>query len=254
MAECANQYVDIPLAIKRITCWDRTFNLVQETYLPAGTKQRGLEFFHQLRTNGVKEVVTYGTAYGYGQVATAWCCKEVGLTCTIFLPQTFPRTKMTKMAIKLGALIIDVLPDHNYPTTSVIANRAKIYASNCRDCRLMQLGLDDPDFIQALANGIIRVSYDLQPKRIWVAGGSGVLARALAIAFPEAELHIVQVGRKLYTDVLATLRHQLYISPESFRRNAEFVPPYTSLRHYDAKIWRFVAEFGQDGDYIWNVK
>jgi hypothetical protein len=254
MASCAKCVGDTPLLIKKVILSDRTFNLVQETQLPAGTKQRGISYFYRLKASGVKEVITYGTVYGYGQVATAWCCKEVGLCCTIFLPQTFPRTKMTKLAIKLGANVIDVPPDHNYPTTNVLANQARIYANKCPDGRLIPLGLDDKDYIQCLAEGIGRVSHGINPKRIWLAGGSGVLARALSIVFPEAELHIVQVGRKLYTDVLAGLKHKLYISPESFRRNAEIVPPYTSLRHYDAKVWRFASEFGQDGDYIWNVK
>lgn len=245
---------DIPLCIKRIHYQDRTFNLIQETYLPAGTKQRGIAYFHKLKAEGIAEVITYGTVYGYGQVATAWCCREAGLRCTIFLAQTFPQTKMTRLAINFGATIVEVEPDDRYPATKILANRARIHASTCEHAKLFQLGLDDPEYIQHLADGIRRVSQDIHPKRIWVAGGSGVLSRALSNVFPDAELQIVQVGRKLYPDILANLHHQLYISPESFRRNAEFAPPYTSLRNYDAKIWRFIAEYGRTGDYIWNVK
>jgi len=257
---------EYPLVIKKISCSDkrqeckrspspdRVFNLIQDTDLPAGTKQRGLSFFQNLKQLGFKEVVTYGTVYGYGQVATAWCCKQVNMLCTIFLPRKFPRTNMTIMASKLGATIVDVQPDNGYPTTSVLANKARNYSDKEQGRRLVELGLDDVDFIQALSEGISSASTDINPKRIWVAGGSGVLSRALSKAFPNAQICIVQVGRKIYPEVLAGINHKLYISPEPFRRHAEIPPPYKSLRHYDAKVWRFVSKYGEDDDYIWNVK
>lgn len=243
-----------PLVLAKITSSNKTFVLIQDTDLPAGTKQRGLSFFKKLKESGITEVVTYGTVYGYGQVATAWCCRAVGLLCTIFLPATFPRTRMTRLAIRLGAAVVDVEPDNGYPTTSVLSNRARTYAGKEVDRKLLEIGLDDPDFIQALGEGISKASTNIDPQRIWVAGGSGVLARALAKAFPSAQLCIVQVGRRIYPEVLEGINHRLYVSPEPFRRNAEVQPPYRSLRHYDAKVWRFVRKYGEDGDYIWNVK
>ena len=244
----------VPLNIINVPCSNKTFLLIQETGLRAGSKQRGISFFKKIKEAGYTEIVTYGTTYGYGQVATAWCCREIGLLCTIFLPETFPRTKMTKEALNLGASIVDIGPDNGYPTTNILSTKARNYASKELDRKMLELGLDDPDFIQALADGIISVKANIDPKRIWVAGGSGVLSRALSKAFPDAEICIVQVGRKIYPDILETIKHTLYISPEPFRSNAEIIPPYQSLRHYDAKIWRFVRKYGEDGDYIWNVK
>jgi hypothetical protein len=242
------------LNLMKIPCSNKTFHLIQDSWLPAGTKQRGIAFFHNLKAEGINEIVTYGTVYGYSQVATAWCCREVGLLCTIFLPETFPRTKMTREAIKLGASIVDIGPDNGYPTNSILSLKARNYSQKESDRKMLELGLDDPKFIQALADNIIANKGSIKPSRIWLAGGSGVLARALAQAFPTAELCIVQVGRKLYPDVLNGIKYTLYISPEPFRNNAEIIPPYRSLRHYDAKIWRFVRKYGYDGDYIWNVK
>lgn len=243
-----------PLCTVNVPCSNKTFTLIQDTWLPAGTKQRGISFFRKVKSQGYNEIVTYGTVYGYGQVATAWCCREVGLLCTIFLTETYPRTKMTREAINLGASVIDIGPDNGYPTNAVLAMKARKYAEKEEDRRMVELGLDDPDFIQSLAEGISEGKGNINPKRLWVAGGSGVLSRALSKAFPETELCIVQVGRKIYPDVLEGIKHKLYVSPEPFRRNAEVIPPYTSLRHYDAKIWRFVRKYGEDGDYIWNVK
>lgn len=242
------------LNIEKIPCSNRIFNLIQDTSLPAGTKQRGIQFFRKLKEAGIIEVVTYGTVYGYGQVATAWCCREVGLLCTIFLPETFPRTKMTEEAVELGASVVDVGPDNGYPTNGVLSSKAFNYTQKDPDRKMIELGLDIPEFIQALADSIIASKGNINPTRIWVAGGSGVLARALSKAFPDAEICIVQVGRKIHSDILAGIKHKLYVSPEPFRKNAEIMPPYKSLSHYDAKIWRFVRKYGCNGDYIWNVK
>lgn len=244
----------LPLVLEKIPCSNKTFTLIQDTWLPAGTKQRGISYFEMLKKKGYNEIVTYGTVYGYSQVATAWCCREVGLLCTIFLPETLPRTRMTREALTLGASIVDVGPDNGYPTNTVLLLKAQNYAQKETDRKILQLGIDEPEFIQALSDNITIIKGNINPKRIWLAGGSGVLARALSKVFPNTELCIVQVGRKIYSEVLEGINHVLYVSPEPFRNNAEIIPPYRSLRHYDAKIWRFVRKYGEDGDYIWNVK
>jgi hypothetical protein len=244
----------VPLQLIDIPFGNKTFTLIQDGNLPAGTKQRGVKFFYDLKRNGVTEVVTHGTVYGYGQVATAWCCKQAGLRCTIFLARTYPRTFMTQEAIKFGAYVVDIGSSNGHASNKILSTKAKTYASENPSRKLIKIGLDEPDFIQALADGIMSCKGNIDPKRIWVAGGSGVLSRALAKAFPEVELCIVQVGRKIYPDILDGIKYNLYSSPEHFKSDAEILPPYESLKHYDAKVWRFAREYGEDGDYIWNVK
>lgn len=249
---CENKCM--PLQLIDIPFGDKKFILVQDRNLPAGTKQRGVKFFHDLKRNGVNEVVTHGTVYGYGQVATAWCCDQAGLRCTIFLSRKYPRTVMTQEAINFGAYIVDVGSCNGHAGNKILSKRAKTYASEDPSRKLINIGLDDADFIQALADSIIICKGNIKPKRIWVAGGSGVLSRALAKAFPSVELCIVQVGRKIYPDILEGLNYKLFSSPERFESDAEILPPYESLKHYDAKVWRFARDHGEDGDYIWNVK
>jgi hypothetical protein len=246
---CDKEY---PLKIQSINTQNKTFYLIQDTYLPAGTKQRGIKFFKYLKDEGYEEVVTHGTVYGYGQVAIAYCCQKVELNCTLFLPAKFPRTKMTNLGIKYGANVIDIHPKGEPITLKVLANQAKKYLTSKPKCKLLELGLDDPRYIKELSQGIIKVKENINPKRIWVAGGSGVLVQSLALAFPNTEFCIVQVGRKL--PEFDNMKYTIYIAPEIFKAKAEIIPPYESLITYDAKVWRFVIKYGEDGDYIWNVK
>lgn len=243
----------IPLNIETVTYQNKTFYVIQDTILPAGTKQRGIEFFQNIKDQGYNEIVTYGTVYGYGQVATAKGCKEVGLKCTLFVPSVIPRTPYTLEAMSYQPNLIEIAP---WPKTSQLAKLAADYASHFPHSKLLQLGLDDPEFIESLARAISESAEGvINPKKIWVAGGSGTLARALAKAFPEATIAIVQVGMTIWPDILQQIpKHELYVAPEKYTQNAIFQPPYKSLSHYDAKVWRFVRQYGQDGDFIWNVK
>ena len=49
------------------------------------------------------------------------------------------------------------------------------------------------------------------------------------------------------------IKDELFIAPERFQDWAEIQPPYETIGWYDAKLWRFVLQGAQEGDYIWNV-
>jgi hypothetical protein len=243
--------MDIPLNIVNVNHSRKTFHLIQETTLYAGSKQRGIKFFQNLKDNGFEEIVTCGTTHGYGQVAAAFSCKEVGLACTIFLAKLIPRTKMTNLAIELGAKIIDI---DNDPKIGILMKHATTYTNNNPKIKLLHLGLDDPNFIQAVADNININKGNINPKRMWLAVGSGTLLRALHKVFPDCHYCIVQVGRCIYPDIVEGINHTIYKCTQPFRENTKNIPPYESLANYDAKVWQFVSKHGSNGDYIWNVK
>ena len=91
------------------------------------------------------------------------------------------------------------------------------------------------------------------PRRLWVVAGSGFLMSVLHHIWPDTEFMVVQVGRKIYPDQLEKIKHQFFVAPEPFADNALRQPPYDTVPWYDAKLWQFVEQHGEDGDYIWNV-
>lgn len=251
-----------PLVVEKVESGEKgktkVFNLIQETYLPAGTKQRGVRFFADIKQEGYNEVVLYSTGYGYGQVAAAWCCKAVGLKCTIFIHKAEPRTNMTEEAIKLDANIIEKGGKNDYVSLMELSKMAENYAKFDPKIKMLSWGMSDEKYIEILGDEIKAAaaasSSSLIPKTIWVAGGSGSIAKALSIAFPNAFLNIVQVGKSLKPDTLVGIKHKIYTSRLPFTTAAKVIPPYQSLDTYDAKIWEFVSKYGKTGDYIWNVK
>jgi hypothetical protein len=77
--------------------------------------------------------------------------------------------------------------------------------------------------------------------------------KALHQIWPDTTFLVVQVGKSIPEAILEGIHHVLYEAPESFYALAELPPPYSSVRKYDAKVWRFVLANGQNGDWIWNV-
>ena len=87
---------------------------------------------------------------------------------------------------------------------------------------------------------------------MWCAGGSGVLARGLAQAWPNASLHVVQVGRTLSPNDVAGAAIHVY--PEPFKWATKSAPPFPSDPHYDAKAWELcLAHKGSGSVLFWNV-
>ena len=94
--------------------------------------------------------------------------------------------------------------------------------------------------------------HGIEPDEVWCASGSGVLARALAKAWPKARRHVVQVGRRLEPNEVAGATIHVY--PLPFGREAKSKPPFPSDPHYDAKAWEICrARKGAGKVIMWNV-
>jgi hypothetical protein len=98
---------------------------------------------------------------------------------------------------------------------------------------LAPFGVDTPEAIEIIAGAARTI--DVEPDEVWCASGSGVLARGLAKAWPNARRHVVQVGRKLEPDEVASAT--IHPSSLPFSRESHTRPPFPSDPHYDAKAW-----------------
>ena len=134
------------------------------------------------------------------------------------------------MAKRLGAQIVQVSPGY----LNVVQARAIKY-SHQTGTVLAPFGFDIPGAVQAIAQAALSIG--IQPDEVWCAAGSGVLARGLAQAWPNASRHVVQVGRALSpNDVAGATIHEY---PKPFKWATKNAPPFQSDPHYDAKAWEY---------------
>lgn len=135
----------------------------------------------------------------------------------------------TVQAAKLGAKIVLITPGY----LSVVQARAREYCAKT-GARLLPFGADMPDAVNVIIAAAAHAT-GLEPDEVWCAAGSGVLARGLAAAWPNARRHAVPVGRTLTPREVAGAT--IHIHLQSFKREACSRPPFQSDPHYDSKAW-----------------
>ena len=215
--------------------------VIRDDMFPGGTKAR---FIGKL-FEGVSEAVYATPPEGGAQTALALTAKRMGRKATLFVAERAKPHARTLEASRLGAKVIPVSPGY----MTVVQSRAREY---CRETGafLIPFGVDFPAAIATIAEAARSTGAD--PDEVWCASGSGVLARGLAMAWPKARRHVVQVGRELSPrDVAGATIH---IHPKKFGETASVRPPFPSDPHYDAKAWEMcMAKRGPGNVLFWNV-
>lgn len=233
-----------------------TMQLIDESHLPGGSKQRIIT--HTLKNLPIEktEVVYAGPKNGYAQVALSYCCRMLGKKATIFVDATqHDEAPLTNNAKLFNGNIKYIKPNIREKLKH-IQNTASKYVSENRSRYLIPFGMNNPESIQRYITAFkpLKSHFKTDPKRIWIVAGSGLIFNALGKMFPTTKLMIVQVGKKIWPDQLAEFNHELFISDLHFNQNIPPpLPPYNTKLSYDGKLWPFVLKHGQPGDVIWNT-
>jgi hypothetical protein len=203
----------------------RGITVVRDDLFPGGTKAR---FIGKL-FEGEREAVYASPPEGGAQTALAFTAKAMGRRATIFVAQRATPHPRTLEAVRLGAKVIPVSPGY----LTVVQSRAREYCRNT-GAFLIPFGADCPEAV------------------VWCAAGSGVLARGLALAWPKARRHVVQIGREITPRDVAGAR--IHVHPKKFGERAAIGAPFPSDLHYDAKAWEIcLAKHGPGEVLFWNV-
>lgn len=219
--------------------------VVRDDMYPGGTKAR---FLHLLYKPGIECLVYATPPQGGAQTALAYTAQRMGKRAHLFVARrSFPHAR-TLMAATLGAELTYVKPGY----LNVVQKRAFDWAQVHPDAYMVPFGCDVPEAMAVLASAARRVPF--QPDEVWCAGGSGVLARALALAWPNAVRHVVQVGREL-SPLRAGQPFRVHMYPRAFE---DIGPPapFPADPHYDAKAFNLCKNWKRPAGrrvLFWNV-
>jgi hypothetical protein len=229
------------------------YMVVRDDLLGVGSKVRGLDYIvgHMPDYKNTKEWV-FGScpATGYAQISLPYVCNRYGKKAVLFMAER-KRENFHPFQVKGLSLGGDLRMVPN-GMLNVTERRAKDYVlENSQERSLLPLGLEHTTVTACF----IQVARDLpiKPKEFWTVGSSGTLNRALQLAWPDAEAHVVSVGHKMSERQIG--RAIFHRSPYKFDRpvKPEDAPPYPSVPEYDAKVYPFVRELASPGSLIWNV-
>lgn len=216
-------------------------SVVRDDLFPGGTKAR----FITAMFEGVAELVYATPAEGGAQFALAHCAAALGKRATIFVAKRAKPHPRAFQCKRLGARMMQVTPGY----LTVVQARARIYCERT-GATMAPFGIDTPEAIETIANAAR--SLNATPDEVWCAAGSGVLARGLALAWPDARRHVVEVGRALNPAEVAGAT--IWKAGVPFSRAEKASTPFPSDPHYDAKAWRICkARRGAGQVLFWNV-
>ena len=211
--------------------------IVRDDLLNAGTKVRGVDYLigHDPRYAHIDEWV-YGScpATGYAQISLPTVCARYQKRAVIFMAER----RLTALhpyqqrGLDAGA---DVRWVPN-GMLSVTQARARRYVEESPSTRmLLPIGLEHPTVFGAF----IRVARNLHivPQYVWSVGSSGTLNRALQLAWPDAEVHVVSTGHQMSPREIG--RAHFHRSPYAYNKAVPLHerPPFPSAAEYDAKAW-----------------
>jgi len=103
--------------------------------------------------------------------------------------------------------------------------------------------------------GIVHAASKIkEPEEVYVAISTGVLSRALQIAWPNAKFHSVAVARNLKAGEAGRVE-EVISEPLAFtsQEKPENMPPFPCIDTYDGKVWKYIPKNTKRDILFWNV-
>jgi hypothetical protein len=234
-----------PFGQPTVERFDR-FQVVRDDLIEVGSKGRFADLF--LKHQTADHFVYVAPRVGYAAISLARICRKYGKKLTLFAPASKTISEHQALALELGAKMRFV----RVAAMPILNGYAEKFAAKIGG-KFIPLGLRDALVTAAIIDTCRRITeVNGEPSEVWSAISTGVLSRGLQIGWPNAKFHAVAVARNLHAGELG--RAQVWSYPRPFQDDSEGpVPPFPSIRTYDAKAWHFMQLHGANDALFWNV-
>ncbi len=206
----------------------------------------------------MRSVKEYAVVYvvprvGLAGISIAEIAKKYNKRVVFFMPASKKISDHQAICIEKGAEVkfrkIAAMP--------VLNKYAKDWAEENGAC-FIPLGLKHPlvtaAFVRVCEN--ITAMYGV-PDHVFCATSTGVLTRALQIGWPTASFTSVCVARNMKAGELGRAAVISEPLPFQTKEKEENLPPFPSVRTYDAKVYKYAKAFKEQNPHLkvwmWNV-
>lgn len=211
--------------------------------LITGSKVRGGD----LLISRVKEqrLVYVQPRTGLAGVSLLDVCKRHDKDLTLFMPSSKRISHHQACTIERGA-------DARFFRIAAMPNLNKLAEKWAQENKafFIPLGLKH----ETVTAGIIAAALKIpEPEEVWTVVSTGVLTRALQIAWKNAKFYAVAVARNMKAGELG--RAKVISAPEPFTTPVKLheEPPFPSVNTYDGKAWRYIPKNTDRNILFWNV-
>ena len=209
-----------------------------------GTKTRAGDLLAS-KTN-YKEIVYSQPRTGLAGVSLMDVAKNHNKDITLFMPSSKRISLHQACCIEQGAKVIfkriAAMPNLN--------QAAAKYAEE-KNAFFVPLGLRH----ELCTAGIVHAASKIkEPEEVYVAISTGVLTRALQIAWPNAKFHPVAVARNLKAGEAGRVE-EVISEPLAFTapEKSSNLPPFPCIDTYDGKVWKYIPKNTGRDILFWNV-
>jgi len=222
------------------------FLVVRDDLLYGGSKMRFLPFL----VEDAEELVFGGPAEGGAPLALAIIGRMTGRRVSLFYARRSRLHPRQVLARENGARLIGVAPGY---MTNVQA-KARAYAA-ATGASFLPLGFDMPAAEQPFVAAMRRVRREVgEVDQVWCCAGSGMLARCLGRAFPDAVVHAVAVGLASRHEAQAFGANvKLHACAYRFDQQCRAAAPFPCCPNYDRKAWDVAQREAKGRALFWNV-
>lgn len=220
--------------------------VVRDDLLDGGSKIRFLPFI----VGDASEIVFGGPYCGGAPYALSVWGRRKGAKITLFYAKRRHLHWRQEAAFRNGATLYQVPAGR----IAVVQKRARDYAAEA-GALFLPLGFDVKDATAPFEEVMRGVRQQVGPvDEVWCATGSGMLARCLGRAFPDAAVKAVAVGlasRHKAQDFPSNV--EIVRCPYHFADECKTAPPFPSCKNYEAKAWEQMLARRRGSALFWNV-
>lgn len=211
--------------------------------LITGTKVRGADLLMSKIKHDSVSYVQPRT--GLAGVCILEVAKRHNKKVHLYMPSSKQISHHQACCIERGANV-------SFHRIAAMPNLNKIAAEGAleNDSYFIPLGLKH----KLVTAGLIKVALTRDaPDIVYTVVSTGVLTRALQIAWPNAKFVAVAVARNMKAGESG--RAEIISAPEPFTKSIKEheMPPFPSIGTYDAKAWRYIPKNTGKNILFWNV-
>ena len=219
--------------------------VVRDDYI-TGSKVRGGDCLISSLSDDIRTIVYVQPRTGLAGVSILDVAKRHDRNVKLFMPSSKRISHHQACCIERGAQAefhrIAAMPNLNLI--------AKKWASENKDAYFVPLGLKH----EMVTAGIVKTASKIRPPdEVYTATSTGVLTRALQIAWPNTKFISVCVSRNMKAGELGIA--EAISEPLAFTASekAENLPPFPTIDTYDGKVWKYIPKNTDKDILFWNV-
>lgn len=241
--ELAEDWED-PYGVPKVTTHDGV-RVVRDDFL-VGSKVRGGDCLISSLPEHVDTIVYVQPRTGLAGVSILDVAKRHDKEVMLFMPSSKKISSHQACCIERGAKT----SFHRIAAMPNLNGIAQKWAAERKNAFFVPLGLKH----ERVTAGIVKSASKIDaPDVVYTATSTGVLTRALQIAWPTTRFVSVCVSRNMKAGELGIA--EAVSEPLAFTQaeKAQNMPPFPTIDTYDGKVWKYIPKNSDEDILFWNV-